>query len=182
MAIWEVRAEIKYGDRFWSNVWEVEIGSAVDVPPALILAFEDFHTGVLLDVYRLARIVRRPAGTTDEFIETIVDAAGEVVSSGSFTLPLFNVIRVVLNGGAGRPGIKFLRGVLQTENIIDDNFTINTSLITLVQNKLNDLFNAASDASCQIVFGSAPHTAVSGIPENTVHMRQQHRKRKKSLA
>jgi hypothetical protein len=95
---------------------------------------------------------------------------------------LFNVIRVVLNGGAGRPGIKFLRGVLQTENIIDDNFTINTSLITLVQNKLNDLFNAASDASCQIVFGSAPHTAVSGIPENTVHMRQQHRKRKKSLA
>lgn len=170
-----------YGDRFWSNVWHVEVGSAGDVPPALVTAFEAFHTGTLLDVYRLARIVRRPAGTTDEFIEFIVDAAGEIVSSGSFTLPLFNVIRILLNGGAGRPGVKFIRGALQTENIIDDNFTINATLITLMQNKLNDLFNAASDAECQIVFGSAPHTAVSGVPQTTVHMRQQHRKRKKKV-
>jgi hypothetical protein len=180
MAVWEVRTVVQNGDRSWENVWHVDVGSATDVPPDLVDAFITFARNTLLDLYTVARVVRRPAGTTDEFIEVIVDAAGTIASSGFIALPLFNVVRVLLAGGVGRPGVKYLRGVLATAHIIDDNNTIASALLTAIQGELNTLFNAASDALCDIVFGASNKVAVSSDPDNIVHMRQQHRKRRRS--
>ncbi len=181
MAVWEVRLVYRNGDRGWENVWHVDVGSATDVPPALTLAFQDFGLNTLLSVYSLQRIARRPAGTTNEFIDVIVDAAGAIGIGSNIPMPLFNVIRLLLFGGVGRPGTKLLRGALVAADIVDDSNHISTTLRTTIENAAVALFNAASDASCQIVFGHANHVAVSPSTDSQVQMRQLHRKRKKTL-
>jgi hypothetical protein len=110
MAVWEVRVVNQTGERFWENVWHVDVGADTDVDPALLSAFETFAVNMLLTIYSCARIVRRPAGTTDAFIEILVGAAGTRGLAGSFALPLFNTVRVLLAAGAGRPGLKYFRG------------------------------------------------------------------------
>lgn len=181
MAVWEVRLVFRDGDRFWENVWDVDVGSADDVPPALILAFEAFGLNLLRDIYSLSKIVRRPAGSHDEFIEVIVEAAGHVLSSGVKVLPLFNTIKLLLNGGVGRVGYKFLRGYLANDGLADEQGHINPSIVTLVQGEADALFNAASDAACQIVYGAAHKVAVSPAVQSLVQERQRHRKRKKKV-
>jgi len=179
MAIWEVKVINRYGDRFWENVWKVDIGAATDVPPAVVDAFEAFGLDTLLSIYELSRIVRRPAGTTDAFIEVIVGSPGGRSVGSSFALPLFNTIRVLLNGAAGRPGIKYLRGLLLAADIIDEANHINSTLLGNVQTQLNTLYNACSDASCFIVEGADNSPTTTADPGTTVAMRQLHRKRRK---
>jgi hypothetical protein len=181
MSVWEVRSIIKNGDRFWQNVWHLEINANTDVPPAIIDAFIAFGRNTLLDNFVLERIVRRPFPSTDEFIEVAVELPGLLTGSSGFTLPLFNIVRVLLTGGAGRPGLKMLRGALLAADIIDDNFTISDTKLETINLKLIDLFNAVNEASCAIVFGSADHVATTAVVQPEVHMRQQHRKRRKSL-
>jgi hypothetical protein len=181
MAIWEMRAVDQYGDRFWENIWHVDVGDDGDIAPGLVEAFATFHQACLLDLYTLARTVRRPAGTADAFIEVVIGAAGGIDSGTGLALPLFNVIRVLLNGGAGRPGVKLLRGILLASDVIDAANHINPDVITFVNTHLDDLLNAASVAGQQIVFGSANQPAVSAEPSNLIAMRQLHRKRKKTI-
>jgi hypothetical protein len=180
MAVWEVRAVFQYGDRFWENVWEVDVGSLTDVPSALLLAFETFHLSTLLDLYTLVRIVRRPAGTTDEFIETLVGTVGANEVGSNHVLPLWNTVRLLLQGGAGRPGSKFLRGFLTDAMIADELFHIDPAIVSAVETHAIDLFNAASDADCSIVFGAGFQVAVSPVVQASIQMRQPHRKRRRA--
>lgn len=180
MAVWEVRLVYQTGDRFWENVWHVDVGSADDVPSALVLAFETFGLSTLRDIYTLARIARRPAGSTNEFIDVIVGAAGSVVTGADKVLPLFNVVRLLLEAGAGRPGVKLLRGLLVGGDLADEQNHLAAPMISLVQSAANDLFNAASDASCTFVVGAGNRPAVSPSVDPQVEMRQRHRKRKKT--
>lgn len=181
MAVWEVRLVYRNGDRFWENVWHVDVGTATDVPSGLLDAFQSFGLNTLRDVYTLSKIVRRPAGTTDAFIEFIIEAAGLVTTTGSKTLPLWNTVRMLLQGGAGRPGVKFLRGYLVDLDLADDQNHIISSAVSNLQDLADALFNAASDASCTFVFGAANHAAVSPVIQSLIQMRQQHRKRKKTV-
>lgn len=181
MAVWEVRLVNQTGERFWENVWHVNIGADTDVDPALLSAFETFGINMLLENFSLARIVRRPKGTTDAFIEILVGAAGTRGLAGSFALPLFNTVRLLLAAGAGRPGLKYIRGLLKTADIIDEQNHIDPALITYVNTQIDVLFNAASDAGQSFVIGSADKFAVSAEPDTSVEMRQLHRKRKKSV-
>lgn len=180
MAVWEVRVVYQTGDRFWENVWKVDVGAADDVPSALIVAFAEFAEATLLSTFNVARIVRRPAGTTDAFIETLINVAGAVAIGGHKSMPLYNTIKVLLNSGAGRPGVKYLRGLLTEADLLDSQGHIASGIVTLVQNAANDLFNVASDESCFIVEGSANTPAVSPVVQSLFQMRQQHRKRKRS--
>lgn len=179
MGVWEVRNVFRDGDRFWENVWNVDVGTADDVPPALISAFETFDLNLLRDVYSLSKIVRRPAGSHDEFIEVIIEAAGHVATAGVKVLPLYNTIRLLLNGGVGRVGVKFLRGYLANDGLADEQGHMNASIVTLVQNEADALFNAASAAGCTIVYGAAHKPAVSPAVQSLVQERQKHRKRRK---
>jgi hypothetical protein len=159
----------------------VDIHTNTDVPPAVVDAFISFARNTLLDNFILERVVRRPVGSHDEFIEVVVELAGLLTGTSGFTMPLFNVVRVLLSGGVGRPGVKLLRGALLASDLVDDNFTISDTKVETINLKLIDLFNAVSEASCQIVFGGADSPAVTGDVLPQVHMRQQHRKRKKPL-
>jgi hypothetical protein len=105
MAVWEVRLVYRNGDRGWENVWHVDAGSDSDVDPDLLTEFQDFGLNTLLSIYSLQRIARRPVGTSNEFIDIIIDAAGLLPIGSNVPMPLFNVIRLLLEGGAGRPGI-----------------------------------------------------------------------------
>ena len=179
MAVWEVRAVMQYGDRFWENVWDIDIGTATDVPPALILAIEAFHLNTLLNLYSLARIVRRPKGTTDEFVEIVVAAAGLIDVGAAHALPLWNSVRLILGVAAGRVGFKFLRGLLTDAMIADEQNHITSGIISAVETRAITLFNAASDAACFFVVGADDKPSVSPTVQATIQMRQQHRKRKK---
>lgn len=181
MAVWEVRTVVRYGDRHWENVWHVEIGSATDVPPALVDAFVTFGRNTLLDLYTLERVVRRPAGSHDMFIEDIVGLAGILSSDGFKALPIFNVVKVLLQVGLGRPGIKLLRGAIIDGDLLDEQFHLKPTFVTLIQNELNALYNAASDAACEIVVGSTNKPSVTSNVDTTIQMRQPHRKRRKPL-
>lgn len=180
MAVWETRLVYKVADRFWENIFHVDIGSATDVPPDLVLAFEQFGRSVLLDAFTLDRIVRRPAGSHDAFIETVVGLVGLNTVGTSKILPLFNVVRVLLQVGAGRPGIKYLRGLLLNVHLIDEQDHIDPALLTIVNNAFDTLYNAASDAACTFVVGADDKPSVSAAVDHTIEMRQQHRKRKKT--
>lgn len=171
----------RFGDRGWENVWHIDTGALDDVDPSVILAFQDFGLNTLLSVYNLQRIARRPAGTTNEFIEVIVDAAGAIGIGSLVPMPLFNVIRLLLEGGVGRPGSKLLRGGLVTADVVDDSNHISSTLRTLIEGQAINLFNAVTDAGQSIVFGADNRTAVSPTTDSQVQMRQQHRKRKKSV-
>src|SRR6266481_6109550 len=131
MAVWEVRAVDQVGERFWENVWHV--GVLTDVPSGLVTAFTDFAVNTLLSIYSVARVVRRPAGTTDAFIEVIVDVAGANPIGGDFALPLYNVMKIALAGGTGRPGAKLLRGLLVAGDITDELNHINAAKVTGIQ-------------------------------------------------
>jgi hypothetical protein len=181
MAIWEVRSVQQYGDRFWENIWHVDIGTDTDVDSSLLTAIEDFAVAMLLENYSVARIVRRPAGSTDAFIEFLVGAAGARALAGHFALPLFNTVRILLGAGIGRPGIKYLRGLLQNADIIDEQNHIDPALISYVNTHLDTLLNAATDAGQLFVVGAADKAVATAAPDSSVEMRQLHRKRKKTV-
>lgn len=180
MAVWEVRVVFTNGDRHWENVWHIDVGSADDVPAGVIDALRDFHLGRLLGIYTLEKIVRRPAGTSDAFIEALFNLAGTRTVSSGDALPLFNTVRALLSGGVGRPGIKFLRGFLVTSDLVDNAGTINSTTVAGITAALIDLIDAVDAASCTIVFGSALRVALSAATQAVAQMRQQHRKRRRS--
>jgi hypothetical protein len=179
MAVWEVRVVATDSSRSWENVWHIDVGDADDVPAAVISALYDFHVGHLLEIYVLSKIARRPVGTHDEFIESIYNHAGSVPLSGSFPLPLFNTLKFFLTGGTGRPGYKFLRGLLTSANVIDDRNNISPSLVANVETAVLALISAVTGADAEIVFGLGK-IATSASTQLFVQMRQQHRKRKRS--
>jgi len=180
MAVWENRVVYRYGDRFWENVWNIDVGSETDVPSAVTLALETFAIQTLLNIFTVERVVRRPQGSHDEFIEVLVGAAGALAIGSNKVLPLWNTVKVLLNAGAGRPGIKFLRGILTQASLVDEQNHIDGGTVALVQDRLTTLFNAFSDAAVTLVIGAGDKPAVSPLVSDTVQMRQQHRKRKKS--
>jgi len=180
MAIWEVRVVYRTGERFWENVWHVDVGALTDVPAALLTSFEDFARATLLDAFIVERIVRRPAGTSDEFIETAIGLAGLIATGGDAVLPLFNTVRVLLTSGAGRPGQKFLRGLLTNLDVTGANYIIDPATVTIVQSAMIDLLNSVSDEECYLPEGRLDTAVVSAVVQNVVPMRQQHRKRRRT--
>lgn len=180
MAVWEVRLVYRNGDRGWENVWHVDAGADTDVDPALLAQFQDFGLNTLLSIYSLQRIARRPAGTTNEFIDIIVDAAGLLPIGSNVAMPLFNVVRLLLEGGVGRPGSKLMRGGLVVADVVDNANHISSALRTIYENEAIALFNAASAAAQSLVYGADNRAAVSPTTDSQVQERQLHRKRKKT--
>jgi hypothetical protein len=162
-------------------VWHVDIGALEDVPGGLLLALQTFHLDTLLDLYTLVRLVRRPAGTSDAFIEVLIDTVGANAVGAAHVLPLWNTVRILLEGGVGRPGIKFLRGFLTDAMLADELGHIDPAIVTAIENHAIDLFNAASDAACSFVYGSDNRVAVSPTTQSSIQMRQPHRKRRRTI-
>lgn len=180
MAIWEVRAVLSTGIREWSNVYHIDIGSDTDVDPAVISAMSTFYQAVTLSIFTLDRIIRRPAGVSDAFIIANYALAGGRGMGGSLALPLFNTVKMLLDSGAGRPGFKFLRGMLLLADLDDSQSTIDPAVISDINIAFDVLLNAAVTAGQTFVEGASLAPIVSSSFENKVAMRQLHRKRKKT--
>src|SRR5881396_187026 len=106
MSVWEVRPVLQTGDRFWENVYHIITDGDTDVSVAALEAMAEFYVTRTLNLYTVVRIVRRVLGTTDAFIEMTVDTPGAIDPGSAKPLPLFNVVKVVLNSAAGRNGLK----------------------------------------------------------------------------
>lgn len=179
MAVWEVRVVMGNGSRHWENVWHVDAGSDDDVDPTVIDSLATMYETILLPAFTFEKIVRRIVGTSDEFIEAIYEVAGGRSGASGFPLPLFDVIRVLLNSGIGRPGVKYLRGCLTTGDVADVGDDIGSSFLGGVTTLIDNVISAAIAAGQQIVEGS-DRAVLSATPQPKVAMRQEHRKRRRS--
>lgn len=180
MADFEVRAVYQYGDRFWENVWQIDIGSATDFPGAIITALKDFSVANLLNIYTLVKIVRRPVGSHDAFVESVYDLPGSRDVGASEPLPLFNTVRLLLQPFEGRPGVKFLRGLLVNTDLIGTGGLIASAVVAGVEGRYIDLAAAVVAAGAQIVV-AADKPVGSAATQGVVQMRQLHRKRRKPV-
>lgn len=167
-----------FGERQWQNRWDVE---ADDITTVLGMfdAFHDFHLGVLLNIFTLVKILARPAGTPDAFYETVYGEPGGRALGGAELLPLFNTVRVLLNTAAGgRPGQKFLRGILK-EGDIDSSANIVPATGAFVNTAVLGLIAAVEALTGHIVLTNDKEVVNSSV-QTPVQMRQLHRKRKKT--
>jgi hypothetical protein len=180
MTVFETKVIFKNGDRHWENVWHVQPRSGIDMPGAVIEGLQTFHHELLLANYVLERIVWRELGTTNDFFEFIINIAGNRTTSGVNALPLFNVVRLLLASGSGRPGLKLLRGFLAASDLVDDLGTIDPTLVSTITTKIITLFNTVNDSDADFVVGAANKIATTASVDNEVEMRQQHRKRRRS--
>lgn len=175
----EVKVYMQYGDRFWSNVWEVESPDLATVI-ANTGPFITFHRDLLLDVYSVARILIREAGTTDAFSQLIVNESGNMDATGSKLLPLYDTVGLVLSGSfLGRTGLKYLRGLL-VDGSIDTNGLIVDGVKALVLGALGTLSGDLAAEGIDIIL-EAGKVVTDGSIRPLPQMRQLHRKRKKTV-
>lgn len=117
MAVWKVDIEKFYLGEYWTNVYYVEAATLDDAANIgnSIVPLEESVTldDILFTKYRTSDLV--PG--TDNFVTNIINEFGDVVNDATVILPLFNVVRVDLSVGVGRPGRKYLRGVLNEGHI-----------------------------------------------------------------
>lgn len=111
MPVFKVDVEKQLGTEFWTNVYYVDTPSLTDalLPMADIVVAERNITSNQV-MFTKARVSDLVPGT-DQFITTPLNQPGNVATEGTL-LPLFNVLRVDLGVGVGRPSRKYLRGVL----------------------------------------------------------------------
>jgi hypothetical protein len=182
MSLWELRIVCDQGGRSWENVYHVETPGTDDISPAGVLALSNFYISRMYNVYRVVRTVRRLLGTPDSFIETVVDTVGALDPAGADLLPLFNTAKVLLQGGVGRPGVKFLRGMLIASDLTSSQDQLDPTKVSAIQGSWDTFQNAIEATTDQhLIFGAANKVAVSGIVDGTVQMRQRHRKRRRTI-
>lgn len=127
MPVFKVDIEKQYGTEYWTNVYYVDEESltlAHGVAAEIVNAEQEIHlVSVNFTKYRTSDMVP----DTDQYITTPLNSPGERGFAGD-PLPLFNVVRVELGVGIGRPSRKYLRGVLCEGDITFN--TINGATLT----------------------------------------------------
>jgi hypothetical protein len=93
---------------------------------------------------------------------------------------LYNTVKILLNGGVGRPGAKLLRGLLATTDYDGPQGDLQNGLVSMVQTELTNLLNAAVAPAEFFVFGKGQQAVVTGVVQAIAQMRQEHRKRRKT--
>lgn len=179
MALFEVEVIFNYGDRHWSNRWDVEADDIATVT-GMFDIFHDTHLDLLLTIYTLGRILVRPAGERDAFFERVYNEAGHVTIGSDSPEPLFNTIRVLLNTAVGgRPGQKFLRGLLVAGHLLPSG-AISGTILAVVFTKISGLIAGVETLGGHIVLTNDKQVDSPSV-QSSVQMRQLHRKRKKAL-
>lgn len=131
MAIFQVDVQKQIGTEYWTNVYHV---NAADITAAGVLAAfivnqeRSFHT---LDVNFVSYRVSTFPESDGEYLIQTVNLPGEA-AAGTSMLPLWNVARVDISVGLGRPCRKYYKVplyesttegqaiVLATRDLIDD--------------------------------------------------------------
>jgi hypothetical protein len=176
VAIFKIEIFKSHAGENWGNVYHVnatDLTAAQAAAPILGAMEVSFHqVGILVQYARVSDIVPN----TDNFVTVPINDIGDSTGTGHI-LPLFDTLRLDLSVGAGRPGRKYYRGVLTTDNITDDIGTVDPDasgpVVTAFNNAIADC--TAADATLVQPDGDVL-TEASAFP--TVQMRQLHRKRR----
>lgn len=147
MAVWKVDIEKLMEGEYWTNVYYVEADTLED---ASLIGNEivGIEESITLDLVTFTKFRTSDlTPNTDVYITTIVNETGDVASGGQDPLPLFNVVRFDLSVPVGRPGRKYMRGVLadSTQNfnsltpamitVLNDNYAVPLAGLVGVVNK-----------------------------------------------
>ena len=137
MPVFKVDIEKQLGTEYWTNIYYVDAESltaAHAVGGEIVTAEQGIHANsVTFTKYRTSDMV--PG--TDQFITEPLGTTGARNPSTPL-LPLFNVARVELGVGIGRPSRKYLRGVL-AEQDIDFNTIIPATVVEIQTDYADDL-------------------------------------------
>jgi hypothetical protein len=142
MAVWKIDIEKSFQGETWTNVYYVEadtLQDAADIGDAIVPIEESITSaGVLFTKYRTSDLVPN----TDNFITSVINEFGDRAIDTVTLMPLFVVARCDLSVGVGRPGRKYLRGVLYEQDVrfgaiettavtlINDNYTVPLAEVT----------------------------------------------------
>jgi hypothetical protein len=112
MSVWQVDIEKFYQGEYWTNVYYVEADTLLDAAAIgdAIVPIEESITNPVITFTKYRTSDLTPG--TDIYITTVINEPGESTQAMGTLLPLFNVVRVDLSSGVGRPGRKYLRGCM----------------------------------------------------------------------
>lgn len=139
MAVFKIDVEKQLGSEYWSNVYYVEangIAEAATFAVPIAQAERSFTSNtVLFTKARTSDLVPN----TDNYITSVLNAYGQNAGQPSELLPLFNVIRVDLVTGRGRPGRKYYRACLFEPYVSGSPWTLSAGIVDAVNNAINGL-------------------------------------------
>lgn len=177
MAVFKVEIFKGFGGESWGNVYHLEADDLTEAQTAAItLAAEerDIHLNTVQFLY--IRVADIDPGT-DLFVTIPLAGVGDNDVRGQM-LPLWDTFRVDLTVSAGRPGRKYYRGVLCTEDLTDNNGTIDLTLSGALVANVQAMIDSLEASSPLIEPDEDPFTTAVAWPR--VQMRQLHRKRRTS--
>lgn len=162
------------GERFWTNVFHVNALTILDAAAFANITLVPLLAGPMDGTFRVVRTLVSHIAD-DTFVTTPMNIPGG--QAGSPYLPLFNTIKVLIGvQGFGRNDYKFLRGII-TEGNQD-----NGRVIEPLRDSLTDAWNAAignGNASGVDLVDNAGNPWLLASVQESIQMRQLHRKRKK---
>jgi hypothetical protein len=176
MAIFKVEVFKLFAGENWGNVYHVnaaDIEAAQDAAATIGATEISFHQQeVLIQYARVSDVLP----DTDVFVTLPFNENGDSTGTGNL-LPLWDTLRIDFSVAAGRPGRKYYRGCLTTDNITDDFATIDSDAYDPVVDALGTLLSTLTAASTPLVQPDGD-LLLTATAHPTVQMRQLHRKRR----
>jgi hypothetical protein len=150
----------------WSNVYQVEAASALD---ALDIGEDivEIEKAVHKDYVQYTKMTATediddpPVGSS-----RVLTATGDITGVENQRLPGFNAVRVILSDGNGRPSQKYLRPLLEEDDIADGS-------ITTATRNLFSLSYAGPLIGLAGVVSNSGDTFISATVQDAIQMRQQ---------
>lgn len=176
--LFQIDIEKNLGNEYWTNVyhvWAESLAVAVTASAQITAKEQLFHYNVVSFVK--ARVRTKQTGD-DIFSNYPIGAVGSVSLSTNQLLPLFNTVRVDWPTAQGRPSRKYYRGCL-AEAYADADFTINSTLVTLVNNSLAPLCTKTVAVDGYFLCDVDGQAILSAVTQKPVQMRQLRRSRRK---
>lgn len=152
MALWQIDIEKVLNGEYWTNRYIVDdVGAATPITLAgfLIAGERSFHEDVV--EFTKARVATFPV-SNGAYTILPINLFGQLTTANN-RMPLFNVFRVDLQLGVGRPSRKYYRCPVMEDDQIDGNVTSAKlgTLTTLVQDMINDCAGQLVDPGGDVI-------------------------------
>lgn len=162
MAQWKVDIEKLFSGEYWTNVYYVE-ADTLALATAHAADIVDLEKATTYDVVTFTKALITPIPNPGNAFATLpINDTGDLVVGTSDLLPLFNVVRVDLIVGEGRPSRKYLR------TPVAEDWTTAGSFTTAVLNDINTRYAAplvalgfVTDESGNPIVGSSVYPKVA---------------------
>lgn len=161
----------------WTNVYHTSAADILTAANAWATVAEPYLVTMLDENAVIAKYLTSDPGS-DDFIIDPRNTPGES-TGGSNLLPLFNSVKVYLDpAGFGRPDYKFVKGFLSTDLISAG--VILSGAVGVVQDAFDGMIADMATAGAPLCADDGALYSVASV-QTRVQMRQEHRKRKKTI-